>query len=115
MLPDELKPEKDCAKTVQRRCECCQQIGKIHYPTRSLRLFIMQPAYNFDVKEDTIEKAIATLAKETKANMKNEVGMRDDFDKFSRLINTKIEDIQTTSNIIQGSLEKTQKQTQENF
>ena len=74
MLPDELKPEKDCAKTVQRRCECRFQIGKIQNPTRSLRLFIIQPAYNFDVKEDTIEKAIATLAKETKAHMHNEVG-----------------------------------------
>ena len=58
MLVDELKPKKDCADK----------------PTRSLRLFIIQPAYNFYVKEDTIEKAIATLAKETKAHMHNEVG-----------------------------------------
>ena len=71
----------------------------------SLKLFVIQPAYNFNLKEDPIEKAIATLAKETKAHLQNEMdAMRDNFVIFSRSNNTKIEDIQTTTNIIQGKI-----------
>ena len=85
MLPKKLIPTDECKK--------------------NLKLFVIQPAYNFDLKEDPIEKAIATLAKETKAHVQNEMdAMRDDFVIFSRSNNTKIEDIQTTTNIIQGKI-----------